>query len=139
MHMEYENKGLTLLANISAPAELQSVSGEFLFHTCSVIPAALPPKIAGTGFSKHTSLSSPHTGLRVCDAGSTVRAGPGKDLTCGLTCLLAFGSISGSCSQHDLRQVSVTCCDIMWSNLSFKLGCDSFLFLWGCITLKVLQ
>ena len=38
---------------MSAPAESQSVSGEFLFHTRSVIPAALPPEIAGTDFSKH--------------------------------------------------------------------------------------
>lgn len=61
------------------------------------------------------------------------------DLTCGLTGLLALSSISGSCSHYDLLQVSVTCCDVMWSNLSFKLGCDSSLFLWDCIILEVLQ
>lgn len=57
MHVECKNKGLTSLANVSAPSELGIVSGEFLFHARSVIPAARPPKTAGTDFFQTCFLS----------------------------------------------------------------------------------
>lgn len=78
MHVECENKGLTSLANVSAPSELGIVSGEFLFYSCSVIPAALPPKTAGTDFSKSFSLSFLHHVLWFCDA-SSKEWGPSLD------------------------------------------------------------
>ena len=28
----------------------------------------------------------------------------------------------------------MTCCDVMQSNLSFKMACDSSLFLWDCVS-----
>lgn len=107
-----ENKGLTSLANVSAPSEFGVVSGEFLtprLLCCLSCPASWD----SWNWVLQTHFLSPSfiMCLWFYDAGSE-EWGPGRGGD--LTCLLAVGSISGSCSQ---REDAASQCDLLWRNL----------------------
>lgn len=78
--------------------------------------------------------------LWFCDAGLEER-GLGQRWTWPVGCPAVWPSLLflGLALSVRMLQVSVTCCDVTWPNLSFKMVCDSSLFLRGCITLEVLQ
>lgn len=100
-------------------------------------PSCPTPRTAGTSFPKGTFSLLPYHMLMVLWCGlDRPRAGPGLSLTCPL----APVSISRFCSWLRVRSASqCDYSDAMWSHLSFKMACDSSLFLWGCIMLEVLQ
>lgn len=139
MHVECKNKGLTSLANVSAPSELGIVSGEFLFHARSVIPAARPPKTAGTDFSKRVFSLLPSSCATVLWCWlKSARAQPGGlDLWADLP--LALGSVSGSCSQHE---DGASQCGLLWRWCAQTFPLDwavIHLCFYRTITLEVLQ
>lgn len=138
MHVECENKGLTLLANISAPSELGIVSGEFLLYSCSVIPAALPPKTAGTDFSKRIfSLFPSSCGMVLWCWLKRGRAQPGGTWPVGWPTFWPLALFWGLARSMKMLRTSVTGCEGNVVKPSLRLGCDSSLFLWDCITVGV--
>lgn len=129
MHVECENKGLTLLANVSAPSELGIVSGEFLFHA-RCYPSCTASWDSWNWFFQ-THFLSPS--LIMCY--SFVMLAQKSEGPAGGTWPVGWAAF-GSWFCFWVLLSAWRWCKSVWlvvkvmcSNLSCRLGCDSPLFL----------